>query len=139
MRSPCWLGGRSGGRPMPPKRHLPVACAARHQAATVTMYQCWPPNGTKLLQDPKSQEPALCSGCSTAAKSCRSCCARSIVGLYGSYSHRPSAGDVTGGRVGGNGSSASGSVWWTEAPDLLLRSPRGFGRRFRSVMLSMEG
>jgi len=27
-----------------------------NKAATVTMYQCWPPNGTKLLQDPKSQD-----------------------------------------------------------------------------------
>jgi len=27
-----------------------------NKAATVTMYECWPPNGRKHLQDPKSQE-----------------------------------------------------------------------------------
>jgi hypothetical protein len=27
-----------------------------NKAATVTMYQCWPPNGSKLLQDANSQE-----------------------------------------------------------------------------------
>lgn len=27
-----------------------------NKAATVTMYQCWPPNGNKLLEDPNSQE-----------------------------------------------------------------------------------
>jgi hypothetical protein len=27
-----------------------------NKPATVTMYQCWPPNGSKLLADPKSQE-----------------------------------------------------------------------------------
>lgn len=27
-----------------------------NKPATVTMYQCWPPNGSKLLQDAKSQE-----------------------------------------------------------------------------------
>jgi len=27
-----------------------------NKAATVTMYQCWPPNGSKLLQDVKGQE-----------------------------------------------------------------------------------
>jgi len=27
-----------------------------NKAATLTMFQCWPPNGSKLLQDPKSQE-----------------------------------------------------------------------------------
>lgn len=27
-----------------------------NKPATVTMYQCWPPSGSKLLQDPKSQE-----------------------------------------------------------------------------------
>merc|ERR1712072_831277 len=27
-----------------------------NKPATVTMFQCWPPNGQKLLQDPKSQE-----------------------------------------------------------------------------------
>merc|ERR1712007_173343 len=27
-----------------------------NKAATVTMYQCWPPNPSKLLQDTKSQD-----------------------------------------------------------------------------------
>merc|ERR1719161_733222 len=27
-----------------------------NKAATVTMYQCWPPKGSKLLQDAKSQD-----------------------------------------------------------------------------------
>lgn len=27
-----------------------------NKAATVTMYQCWPPNGDKLLQDAKAQD-----------------------------------------------------------------------------------
>jgi len=34
----------------------PAEGVGLNKAATVTMYQCWPPNGSKLLEDPASQD-----------------------------------------------------------------------------------
>merc|ERR1719498_428831 len=34
----------------------PLVGVGLNKAATVTMFQCWPPNGSKLLQDQKSQD-----------------------------------------------------------------------------------
>jgi len=40
----------------PDSQQKPPIGTGLNKAATVTMYQCWPPNGSKLLQDPKSQD-----------------------------------------------------------------------------------
>jgi len=40
----------------PDSSRKPPVGTGLNKAATITMYQCWPPNGSKLLGDPKSQE-----------------------------------------------------------------------------------
>jgi len=40
----------------PDSSQKPPIGVGLNKAATVTMFQCWPPNGSKLLQDPKSQD-----------------------------------------------------------------------------------